>query len=71
VSRAIRGIGVSPGVAFAPALVVRFDFPEVPDRTVRPDQVDEEVQRLRDAVQVVVQQLRDLGEKVLRRAGPE
>ncbi len=70
-SRAIRGIGVSPGVAFAPALVVRFDFPEVPDRTVRPDQVDEEVQRLRDAVQVVVQQLEDLGEKVLRRAGPE
>jgi phosphotransferase system enzyme I (PtsI) len=58
-------------VAFAPALVVRFDFPEVPDRTVRPDQVDEEVQRLHDAVQVVVQQLRDLGEKVLRRAGPE
>jgi phosphotransferase system enzyme I (PtsI) len=71
VSRAIRGIGVSPGVAFAPALVVRFDFPEVPDRTVRPDQVDEEVQRLRDAVEVVVQQLRDLGDKVLRRAGPE
>jgi phosphotransferase system enzyme I (PtsI) len=71
VSRAIRGIGVSPGVAFAPALVMRFDFPEVPDRTVRPDQVEEEVQRLRDAVQEVVQQLRDLGEKVLRRAGPE
>jgi phosphotransferase system enzyme I (PtsI) len=71
VSRAIRGIGVSPGVAFAPALVVRFDFPEVPDRTVRPDQVDEEVQRLRDAVEVVVQQLRDLGDRVLRRAGPE
>ena len=70
-SRTIRGIGVSPGVAFAPALVVRFDFPEVPDRTVRPDQVEEEVQRLRDAVQEVVQQLRDLGEKVLKRAGPE
>jgi len=71
VSRTLRGIGVSPGVVFAPALVVRFDFPEVPDRTVRADQVDEEVQRLRDAVEEVVRQLRDLGERVLKRAGPE
>jgi phosphoenolpyruvate-protein phosphotransferase (PTS system enzyme I) len=71
VSRTLRGIGVSPGVAFAPAMVVRFDFPEVPDRTVRPDQVEEEVRRLRDAVEDVVHQLRDLGERVLRRAGPE
>jgi phosphotransferase system enzyme I (PtsI) len=71
VSRTIRGIGVSPGVAFAPALVVRFDFPEVPDRTVRPDQVEEEVRRLREAVEEVVRQLHDLGERVLRRAGPE
>ncbi len=70
-SRTLRGIGVSPGVVFAPALVVRFDFPEVPDRTVRADQVDEEVQRLRDAVEEVVRQLRDLGERVLKRAGPE
>ena len=70
-SRTLRGIGVSPGVVFAPALVVRFDFPEVPDRTVRADQVDEEIRRLRDAVEEVVRQLRDLGERVLKRAGPE
>ncbi len=70
-SRTLRGIGVSPGVVFAPALLVRFDFPEVPDRTVRPEQVDEEIQRLRDAVEDVVRQLRDLGERVLKRAGPE
>ena len=35
-SRTLRGIGVSPGVACAPALLVRWDFPEVPDRAVRP-----------------------------------
>ncbi len=70
-SRTLRGIGVSPGVVCAPALVVRFDFPDVPDRTVRPDQVEAEVQRLHDAVEYVVRQLRELGERVLKRAGPE
>ena len=39
-SRTLRGIGVSPGVACAPALLVRWDFPEVPDRAVRPNQVE-------------------------------
>jgi len=41
VTRALRGIGVSPGIACAPAFIVRVDFPEVPDRTVRSDQVDD------------------------------
>jgi len=71
VSRTLRGIGVSPGVVCAPALVAQFDFPDVPDRTVRPDQVEAEVQRLHDAVEYVVGQLRELGERVLKRAGPE
>ncbi|HEY7635868.1 MAG TPA: phosphoenolpyruvate--protein phosphotransferase [Gemmatimonadales bacterium] len=70
-SRTLRGIGVSPGVVCAPALVVQFDFPDVPDRTVRPNQVEAEVQRLHDAVEYVVSQLRELGERVLKRAGPE
>jgi phosphotransferase system enzyme I (PtsI) len=69
--RQFRGIGVSPGVACAPALVVRWDFPQVPDRTVRADQVENEVRRLREAVEYVVSHLRELGERVLQRAGPE
>ena len=69
--RQFRGIGVSPGVACAPALVIRWDFPQVPDRTVRADQVDHEVRRLREAVEYVVSHLRELGERVLQRAGPE
>ena len=44
----LRGIGVSPGVAFARTVLMRPDFPEVPDRTVRPDEVEGEVRRLRD-----------------------
>jgi phosphotransferase system enzyme I (PtsI) len=71
VPRTLRGIGVSPGVAVAPALIIRWDFPEVPDRGVRPDQVEAEVRRLREAVDYTVAQLRELGERVLRRAGPE
>jgi phosphotransferase system enzyme I (PtsI) len=70
-SRTLRGIGVSPGVACAPAFVVRWDFPDVPDRTVRPDQVESELRRLRDAVAYVVAHLKELGERVLLRAGPE
>src|SRR5262245_31176102 len=69
--RTLRGIGVSPGVAVAPALIIRWDFPEVPDRGVRPEQVEAEVRRLREAVDHTVSQLRELGERVLRRAGPE
>jgi phosphoenolpyruvate-protein phosphotransferase len=71
VPREFRGIGVSPGVAWAPALVVRWDFPKVPDRTVRADQVEHEVRRLYEAVDYVVSYLRELGERVLQRAGPE
>jgi len=71
VTRALRGIGVSPGIACAPAFIVRVDFPEVPDRTVRADQVDDEVRRLHEAVEYVVGHLRELGQRVLQRAGPE
>jgi phosphotransferase system enzyme I (PtsI) len=67
----LKGVGVSPGVAWAPALVVRLDFPSVPDRAVPPEQVEGEVARLREAVASVVASLQELGQRVLDRAGPE
>ena len=70
-TRLLRGIGVSPGVMCAPAFIVRMDFPQVPDRIVKPENVDLEVRRLREAVEYVVSHLRELGERVLQRAGPE
>ena len=70
-ARYLRGIGVSPGVAFGPAMLVRWDFPEVPDRPVTPYEVEDEVDRLRQAVADVVSSLERLREKVLQRAGPE
>ncbi|HEX5576254.1 MAG TPA: phosphoenolpyruvate--protein phosphotransferase [Gemmatimonadales bacterium] len=70
-TRVFRGIGVSPGVACAPALIIRWDFPEVGDRTVSANEVEGEVARLREAVDYVVSHLQELGERVLQRAGPE
>src|SRR5215210_3392850 len=70
-ARSLRGIGVSPGVAWAPALVMRWEFPQVPDRTVSANEVESEVGRLREAVDYVVSHLQVLGERVLQRAGPE
>lgn len=69
--RVLRGVGVSPGVAFAPVLAVRWAFPEVPDRTVALDQVEAEVARLHDSVAAVRGQLAVLRERTLQRAGPE
>ncbi len=70
-ARQLRGSGVSPGVAFARAVLMRSTFPEVPDRTVRADQVDHELARLREAVGTVVGHLQELGRRVLERAGEE
>jgi phosphotransferase system enzyme I (PtsI) len=69
--RLLRGIGVSPGLAYAPAMVLQWRFPDVPDRTVTPDQVEHELARLHDAVAAVARSLNGLRERVLERAGYE
>ncbi|MGH7583780.1 MAG: phosphoenolpyruvate-utilizing N-terminal domain-containing protein, partial [Gemmatimonadales bacterium] len=69
--RSLRGVGVSPGVAFAPAMLVRWDFPRVPARTIAPSELDAELERLHDAARVVVEQLHALQARTLERAGPE
>ncbi len=69
--RALRGVGVSPGLAYAPAVVLEWTFPAVPDRWVKPDEVDAEVTRLAEAVAAVVDSLNRLRERVLERAGLE
>jgi phosphotransferase system enzyme I (PtsI) len=50
---------------------VRLDFPDVPDRTVEPDEVEHEVRRLHATVRVVTGKLRQLRDRVLERAGEE
>jgi phosphotransferase system enzyme I (PtsI) len=70
-SRQLRGVGVSPGLAIANAVAVRWSLPNVEDRTVAPDDVEQEILRLHDAVAVVAEQLEDLRQRTLERAGPE
>jgi phosphoenolpyruvate-protein phosphotransferase len=69
--RTIRGVGVSPGLAYAPAVVLEWKFPAVPDRWVSAEEVESEVVRLNEAVAAVVHSLNRLRERVLERAGHE
>jgi phosphotransferase system enzyme I (PtsI) len=69
--RILQGVGVSPGVAFARAVTVRWSFPDIPNRTVQPGEQEDEITRLHAAVQATVGQLEALRERTLLRAGPE
>ena len=69
--RVLRGVGVSPGLAVAPAAAVAWSFPDVADRTVDPAEVDGEIDRLRDAVAVVTDELGELRRRTEQRAGSE
>ena len=70
-STTLTGVAVSPGLAYASALVVRLDFPDVPDRGVGPEDVEGELDRLHQAVEDVVESLDSLRQRVLDRAGEE
>jgi phosphotransferase system enzyme I (PtsI) len=69
--RIIRGVGVSPGVAIAPAITVRWAFPEVPDRTVAPSELEHEIHRLHAAVDAVILELQTLRDRTHQRTGLE
>jgi phosphotransferase system enzyme I (PtsI) len=69
--RILHGVGVSPGLAYAPAVVLEWKFPAVLDRWVSEAEVEGEVRRLHDAVAEVVRSLDRLRERVLERAGFE
>ena len=67
--RLLKGIGVSPGIAIGPAVIVRWALPEVPHRVVPRTQVEKEVRRLRAALKDVRVQLGDLKARAEDRAG--
>lgn len=69
--RILRGVGVSPGLAIANAVAVRWSLPDVEDRTVSDDEIDHEIDRLHDAVEAVAEQLEALRQRTEERAGPE
>jgi len=67
--RQLKGIGVSPGIAIGPVVVVRWALPEVPHRVVPRTQVEKEVRRLRAAIKDVKRQLGELRAHAADRAG--
>jgi phosphoenolpyruvate-protein phosphotransferase (PTS system enzyme I) len=69
--RVLQGIGVSPGVAFGPAVIIRLDVPDVPNRAIGAAEVEVEVARLHQGVAEVVGGLEVLGDRVRERAGRE
>ena len=69
--RLLRGVGVSPGIAIGPALVVASSLPDVPHRVVPRSQVGKEVRRLRAAVRDVQRHVSELKERAAQRAGPD
>ncbi|HMA42142.1 MAG TPA: phosphoenolpyruvate--protein phosphotransferase [Gemmatimonadales bacterium] len=69
--RLLRGVGVSPGIAIGPALVVASSLPDVPHRVVPRSQVGKEVRRLRAAVRDVQRHVSEIKERAAQRAGPD
>ena len=69
--RLLKGIGVSPGIAIGPAVIVRSGLPEVPHRVVSRMQVEKEVRRLRAAVRDVKRHIAEFRARAEDRAGPD
>ncbi|HEX9610965.1 MAG TPA: phosphoenolpyruvate--protein phosphotransferase [Gemmatimonadales bacterium] len=67
--RLLKGIGVSPGIAVGPVVMVRWALPEVPHRVVPRSQIEKEVRRLRAAVQDVQRHVTGLKARAEDRAG--
>jgi phosphoenolpyruvate-protein phosphotransferase (PTS system enzyme I) len=64
------GTAASPGIVIAPAHVVSWDRPRVPHHTIRPEEVDAEIDRFREARQVVGDRLREIQRETAARLGP-
>jgi len=66
-----KGIGVSPGVAIAPAIVVDAEEFDIPQRHVPVDSAQAELARLRKAVRVSKREVLDLQKRTVERIGKE
>ncbi len=66
-----KGIPVSPGIAIAPAVVLRSDELRVRRRTVPNDQVPDELARVDDAIRKSVQEIEQLRQRTADSLGGE
>jgi phosphotransferase system enzyme I (PtsI) len=66
-----RGIAVSPGVAIGPALVLDTEWFRIPQRFIEPSQTDEEMERVRQALEAAARETRENQEAVTAKLGPQ
>ena len=67
----LRGIPASPGIVVGPVHLLRWEVPEVRQRLVRPDEIESEIERLRDAMELARVRLRHLRGRAEVQAGAE
>jgi len=70
-ARVFRGIGVSPGIAVAKALVIEMRRPRVKRDVLDPARVPLEVSRLRQALEVSRKQILEIQERIAREVGTQ
>ena len=66
-----QGIGVSPGVAISPVVVIDNEEFEIPERHVPVDRAQSEMDRLAGALEVSREEILDLQERTVNRIGKE
>jgi phosphotransferase system enzyme I (PtsI) len=69
--RALQGLSASPGIVIGPVRLLRWEVPDVPHRVIGDDDVDAEIERLRDGLRRSQERLRQVRERADRNAGPE
>lgn len=65
----LKGIPASPGIVVGPVHLLRWEVPEVPQRTIPDEAVDAEVERLRIAFARTAERLRGVRDRAVRAAG--
>lgn len=64
------GIAASPGIVIGPAYVLQWEVPRAPHTTVAPEQIEEEVARLREALEYAKARIREIQAATAERLGP-
>lgn len=70
-NRLIRGVAVSPGIVVGPVLVVRWELPPVPERTIASGDVTRELKRLHEALDWATERVQKMRERAEERTGPD
>ena len=66
-----RGIAVSPGIAIGEAFVLDSEGFVIPERHVGPEQVEDEINRLRQAIEDSKAEISSIHDRVTGKLGPE